>query len=505
MTAIDTRSPGYSRRTVLHRLGAIGVGFATGGLLAACGSAVSTSTSAAVASSTAAAPVATSATAQLQTSTSLAGSTSSTPAVSNPATTVASAAATSQAAAAPGKAQIELFYQNWDDLTQYKDSYGAWYNWAFDAFQQQHPEAKVQYVLTPFGSIVEKIIAGVAGGTPVDGSTMSILHGRDLYDKQALNALDSYIAKVKELSPSEFFDVANMYRSSQGKYYALSVYADVSMIGMNSRMLSDVGLDPKAQDVKTWDDLLRYSDRLTKEDGGKITQLGFPYNLPGLEEFATWAYANGGEVQDADVTKALFNSPQVADMLHYRATQYQRFGVNRSTDLKGDLFKIQKQAMEHTSTALQVAVNGGTYVPKGFEYWFIPTPKGPSGSGPGMAAWVNMVGAPTGVKHLDLSFDLLQSIAGPAGLSKMFQYAKIYPALKSFYQTDVFAQAVKQDPVLGIPPTLFAQGKTYPFFRRYNDVNKVLGPLISDAVAGKRDVQQSLADGAQQVNAILQK
>jgi len=143
--------------------------------------------------------------------------------------------------------------------------------------------------------------------------------------------------------------------------------------------------------VKTWDDLLRYSDRLTKEDGGKIVQLGFPYNLPGLEEFATWAYANGGETQDVDVTKALFNSPQVADMLHYRATQYQRFGVNRSPDLKGDLFKIQKQAMEHTSTGLQVAVNGGTYVPKGFQYWFIPTPKGPSGSGPGMAAWVNMV------------------------------------------------------------------------------------------------------------------
>jgi ABC-type glycerol-3-phosphate transport system substrate-binding protein len=504
MVVADSALPGYSRRALLHRLCTIGAGFATGGLLAACGGGSATNP-AASSSTTVASQAPTTATATPKLSASVAASTSSTtPAVTSTAATEASATATSQAAA-PGKAQIELFYQNWDDLTQYKESYGAWYNWAFATFQQQHPEAKVQYVLTPFGSIVEKIIAGVAGGTPLDGSTMSILHGRDLYDKQALSTLDAHIDQVKALAPSAFFDVANMYRSSQGKYYALSIYADVSMIGLNSRMLSDVGLDPKAQDVKTWDDLLRYSDRLTKEDGGKIVQLGFPYNLPGLEEFATWAYANGGETQDVDVTKALFNSPQVADMLHYRATQYQRFGVNRSPDLKGDLFKIQKQAMEHTSTGLQVAVNGGTYVPKGFQYWFIPTPKGPSGSGPGMAAWVNMVGAPTGVKRLDLSFDLLQTIAGPAGLAKMFETTKLYPALKDFYQTAAFTQAVKQDAVLGIPPTLFAQGKTYPFFRRYNDVSKILGPLISDAVAGKRDIQQSLADGAQQVNAILQK
>ncbi len=414
------------------------------------------------------------------------------------------AAATPAAAQAPARQQTTLYFQNWDDLTQYKDSYGAWYNWAFDTFQKQHPEAKVQYVLTPFGQIVEKVIAGVAGGTPVDGTVCSILHGRDLYDKHALTALDANIARVPELSPSGYFDAANAYRSSAGKYYALSIYADVSMIGLNSRMLRDAGLDPKAADVKTWDDLLRYSDRLTKLDSaGKIVQLGFPYNLPGLEEWATWTYANGGDIQDADVTKALFDTTQVSDMMRYRATQYQRFGVNRSTDLKGDLFKAEKQAMEHTSTGLQVAIRGGTYVPKGFEYWFIPTPKGPDATGPGAAMWVNMVAIPEGAKHSDLSFDLLRAIAGPDGLSKMFQYAKLYPALKAYYQTPEFTSAVQQDPVLAVPPQIFQIGKTYPFFRRFNDVNKALAPLVSDAIAGKRDVQQALKDGVQQVNTIL--
>ena len=370
---------------------------------------------------------------------------------------------------------------------------------------QQHPEVTVEQVLVGFGEIVEKIITGVAGNSPVDASELSILHGRDLYDKKALTTLDTEIAQANDLAPANYWDIANFYRSAGGKYFGLAIYITADGLGLNSRMLRDAGLDPQAKDIKTWDDLVRYSEKLTKTDSsGKINQLGFGFDPPHLQEWATWTYTNGGEVQDAEVTKALFDSTQVADMLRFRATQYQRFGVNRVDDWKGDQFKIQRQAMQVTDIAgFYGLVTGGVYVPKGFEAWFIPTPKGPSGSGPAATVWANMLGRPTGVKHPDLSFELIHSLGSPKGLGQLFRNMGWWPPFKNFYQSADWQQTMKDSPMLTQAPDLIAKGKAYVFFRRYNDVSKVLAPLITDAVTGKRDIQQSLKNGAQQVNQIL--
>jgi len=391
-----------------------------------------------------------------------------------------------------------------------KDTYAghyAWETWAFDQLHQQHPEATVQELNAGFSDIGQKIISGVAGGTPVDASELSVVHARDLFDKGALSALDAEIAQNTDLAPANYWDAANRYRSNNGKYYALSIYITADGLGINSRMLRDAGLDPKAADLKTWDDLVRYSEKLTKTDGsGKINQLGYPFDPPGLQEWATWSYTNGGEVQDDAVTKALFNTTPVADMLRYRATQYQRFGVNRVADWKGDQFKIQRQAFQWTDiVGFYGLMTGGIYVPKDFEYWYVAPPKGPSGSASLSSAWANMVGRPTGVKSADLSFALLHFLAGPDGTSQLFKNLGWFPPLKNFYQSSAWTVAVKANPMLAQAPDEINTGKEFVFFRRYNDVSTALSPLITDAVTGKRDIQQSLSDGAQQVTSILSK
>jgi len=392
----------------------------------------------------------------------------------------------------------------WVPKTTYAGHF-AWETWAFDQVHQQHPEATVQEVSAAFGEITQKIITGVAGGTPVDASELSVVHGRDLFDKGALSALDAEIAQNTDLAPANYWDAANRYRTSNGKYFGLPIYITADGLGINSRMLREAGLDPHAADLKTWDDLVRYSDKLTKTDStGKINQLGTPFDPPGVQEWATWSYTNGGEVQDDAVTKALFSSTPVADTLHYRATQYQRFGVNRVADWKDDQFKTQRQAFQWTDiVGFYGLMIGGIYVPKDFEYWYIAPPKGPSGSASVSSAWANMVGRPTGVKSADLSFTLLHFLAGTAGTNQLFKNMGWFPPLKTFYQSADWTAAVKGNPILAQAPAEINSGKEFAFFRRYSDVGKILTPLLTDAVTGKRDVQQSLSDGAQQVGAIL--
>src|SRR5262249_43769332 len=157
-----------------------------------------------------------------------------------------------------------------------------------------------------------------------------------------------------------------------------------SVLLLNSRMLRNAGLDGRGADLKTWDDLLRYTQALSQRDGaGKLTALGFPFTLPGLEEWATWAYANGAEIQDAEVTRATFSNTAVVEMTLFRKPAYARFALNWSDALKdlaasqsGDLYRPEKQAIRHYNFGARSNIVGGTYLPRDFEFWMIGTPAG---------------------------------------------------------------------------------------------------------------------------------
>jgi len=376
----------------------------------------------------------------------------------------------------------------------------------FKKFMDEHPGVKVEYITTPFGEIVQKTTAGVTAGVPVDASVNSILHGRDLWDRGALTELTPFIAKVPEMAPAKYFEVANFYRSSQGKFFGASIYVDSSLLCLNSRLVAEAGLDPKGANIKTWDDLLAACEKLTKREGGKITQVGFPYAVPSLEEFATWAYGNGAELHDREVTKAKLNDPKILEMVKHRTVQYQRFAVNWAEDMKDvhNAFKIGKVGYRHWSMGAQVLIKGGTYVPKDFQYWFTANPKGPSGDKSGVATWVNMVVMPKGVKDPDLAWELIRTVAGLWGQTQMFKLANLHPSLQDFYTSPDFTQGVKEQPVLEVAPKLAQIGKTYPFFRRFGDVNKDIAPLISDAITGKTDPVTALTEAEKRANVILE-
>jgi ABC-type glycerol-3-phosphate transport system substrate-binding protein len=406
----------------------------------------------------------------------------------------------------PAGPPVTLQFTHWDDIRQRPDTYLVWYTWIFDTFAAKHPGVTAEFVLTT-GNYLEKFVVAAAAGTPLaDLAALSITYGRDLYDKGALMEVDAYIKQVPDLAPGKYLDAANYYRTAGGKHFSLPAWANSSVLLLNSGLLRRAGLDPKGADLKTWDDLLRYNQALTVRDGaGKSTQLGFPFALPGLEEWATWAYANGGEVQDAEVTRATFNTPPVAEMMTFRKTAYGRFGTGWAEDLQPgtDLFKLERQAIMHYNFGARSNVAGGTYMPRGFEFWMTGTPQGPGGRGPGAATWVNQMGIPKGVKHPDLSFQLGRTALDLEGQTKMAQMALLDPSLKDYYQTPVRRQLARDNPLIDVGQDLFARGKTYPFFRRSADVTREILPVLQDGITGNLDVQQSLQEAVRRANAVL--
>jgi ABC-type glycerol-3-phosphate transport system substrate-binding protein len=414
-------------------------------------------------------------------------------------------------ASTPTRRAVTLQFTHWDDINLRPDTYLRWYTWVFERFAERFPGSRAEFVHTS-GNYLEKFVVAAAAGVPLaDLAALSITNGRDLYDKGALLELDGYLKRVPALAPNKYIDAANVYRRAGGKHFSLPGWANSSVLLLNGRMLRTAGLDPRGADLKTWDDLLRYSQALSQRDGaGKLTELGFPFGLPALEEWATWAYANGGEVQDAEVTRATFNTNAVVEMTLFRKTAYARFAQNWSDGLNelsasqnGDLFRPQKQAIRHYNFGARSNIVGGTYLPRDFEFWMIGTPAGPGGRGPGAATWVNQMGIPKGVKEPDLSFELGRSALDLEGQSKMHLLALLEPSLKDYYQTREYAELARDNPLLKVGESLFARGKGYPFFRRFSDVSAEILPVLHGGITGQLDVQQSLQEAVRRANAVL--
>ena len=399
---------------------------------------------------------------------------------------------------------MTLQFTHWDDIRLRPTTYLVWYTWVFNTFAAKHPGATAEFQHTT-GNYVEKFVVAAVAGTPLaDLAALNVGDGRALYDKGALLEVDAFIKRVPGLAPARYIDAATAYSQARGKRISLPAWANSSILWVNSRMLRKAGLDPKGADLKTWDDLVRYSQALTQQDAaGRRTQLGFPFTPPGLEEWGTWAYANGAELQDAEATRATLNTPAVAEMMRFRREAHSRFAQNWAADLQGDLFQTERQAINHRNFGARSLLLGGTYVPADFEFWMVGTPQGPSGRGPGASIWVNQMGIPKGVKDPELSFELGRTALDLEGQSKMHQMALLEPSLKEYYQTPQYAQLSRDTPLLKVGVDLFSRGKIVPFARVSSVVSADVLPILHDGITGKLDVQQSLQEAERRANAVL--
>ena len=286
---------------------------------------------------------------------------------------------------------------------------------------------------------------------------LRLFEARELWDAGALAEVTAYVRNHKELAPSAYFASANDYRTAGGKLFALPNYVNAEMIWVNSRLLGEAGLHPRASDVKTWDDLARYNQTLSKRAGdGKYVQLGHPMNAVAWQGLSAYVYANGGEVQDAEVTKATLNTPQMERVLVFWREQYARHGNpalwEESLRQPGvDNFQTERWAIRDRSFGFARASRATpNYFPSGTDSWLIPVPLGPTAKGPANTMWVNQMGVPKGVPHPDLAFELLRCAVDVKGQTVMHQLAQWEPSMPAYYQSQAFRDELKKDPLLQV-------------------------------------------------------
>ncbi len=179
------------------------------------------------------------------------------------------------------------------------------------AFEKLNPGIKVKSQVIPYDSMLQKVIASVAGGGGPDVIRADIIWMPQLAKVQALAPMDDVVAKRK----SEFYPGPLATCFYKGHHYGLPLDTNTRVVFYNKALFERAGV---SEAPATTDDF--------KAAAAKIHALGgniFGYAEGGLDPWSIlpWVWSFGGDVTNADFSKATgyINNPQSVAAIQFLA------------------------------------------------------------------------------------------------------------------------------------------------------------------------------------------
>ncbi|WP_329459172.1 extracellular solute-binding protein [Streptomyces sp. NBC_01497] len=160
----------------------------------------------------------------------------------------------------------------------------------------------------------QQFLSAVAAGDPPDVVHMdrSLIGG---YAAQgALLPLTSCLSQA-HVDTGDFYKTAIDEGSLNGAVYALPDSYDSRLLLMDDTVLRNAGVRPSSVNTSDWTSLKSLTKKLQRQQGGKLTRIGFDPKIP--EFFPLWAKANGADLISADGRMAHLNDPRVVEALTY--------------------------------------------------------------------------------------------------------------------------------------------------------------------------------------------
>lgn len=291
-----------------------------------------------------------------------------------------------------------------------------------DRFTPKHPDVKVKAV---GGVTEEKILTAISGGNPPDVALPPSSEDIGTWaNNGVLLPLDDHI-KSSNVSLEAYVPAGLDQCKFKGKYYALPFVNFNQALYWNKDLFKEAGLDPDMP-PKSIAEMLSFSHKLTRNSGGRITQIGI---LPamGLVEMA-WRF--GGNWYDAKAKKITADTSANRQALQFEldltnrvggVEEAKRFQASQPTGggATDNPFYRNKIGMVRDG-CWQVAFIE-KYAPK-LNYGVAPIP-GPSnvpGSGTINELETNPIILPKGDKHVPQSWELVRFLSTDEATSREF-------------------------------------------------------------------------------------
>jgi len=369
---------------------------------------------------------------------------------------------------------------------------------------KQRTGVTVENVGAGFSDVSQKLLAGVAANDPPDASFSSIIWGRDWYDQGILADIDSFVAQAADVQGDKFFAASKQFRQTCGHTFGLPVMGPESLIfWVDQNKLQAAGFDPMGKDLKTWDDLARGAQKLTKTGpDGKITLAGLATTGSlGIAWLTAWTETTGHSLFDAEQNAAYYNAPETVSAVQFLVDLANKDNVAPPLAEKGRPANLAAIGTGKAAMALDETEPGDQFQYVNSNLWMAPLPAAPTAQGQAATAtWLNFMVMPKNGKHIPEAFQPIRFLAGFEAQVQLELFPPGAPPSLAprfdFYDSPQWKQALKDHPNLQGAVDIAKLPGVYPY-HRFTDQNKQIAPLLQKACTAQMDVKTAL-DQAQQ-------
>jgi len=176
-----------------------------------------------------------------------------------------------------GVPKITLIHYHWTETT-----YDPIIQKAVKAFEAKHPNVEVKVIFLPDADRANVIRTVLASKGDIDSFALSNGEAPEFYEGgQMLPIIPASFGKksvddvVKMWNPGSFETVG---AARDGAYYGVPFELSNFVAWINTADMKEVGLDPKRDIPKTWEDFAAVAGKLVKKQGGVTVRNGFMNN-----------------------------------------------------------------------------------------------------------------------------------------------------------------------------------------------------------------------------------
>lgn len=140
-------------------------------------------------------------------------------------------------------------------------------------FEKQHQNIKIKAEFIPEGDYAQKLVPSLATDSAPDVFQVQSGMVSELAKADSIKPLDSSVMSVDSII-NDFVPAAVNGLKYNDKYYGMPTDMQTIILFWNKKLVSEAGLDAE-KGPQSWDEFFDWARKLTKTDGGILTQSGW--------------------------------------------------------------------------------------------------------------------------------------------------------------------------------------------------------------------------------------
>ena len=390
---------------------------------------------------------------------------------------------------APGRTRTIEMYNQWGGRAGQ-----AWVAMA-KLYEEIQDEVSVRITYAPPSADTQvRLLTAIAAESPPDVAFVLPEHYPQLVGLGVVTDLGPYLA-ADGLGAADFNPAIWTAMNLTGTVYSMPAMVDPNFpLFYNRTVLADSGLDPDEPPV-TLDDLSAMSDKILRQDGGRVTQIGtMPWNYYGYSNsLYTIGFAHGATFVSADNRTVTTESPEVVTALEWICDFADRMGGAGSVAVTPPGFALPVLGTGNVGLMPMTAGDANNLAQNSdIDLGSAPFPYAEGAGSPGSATWIggwNMF-IPSDAADPDAAWDFIRWVTtSPEGTSENYTQMSNIPGVISSPALD----ELEADPVLGVFAEVLRDAQNVrPTIPVAATLSQQLDIYVGQAVFGQVTPQQAM-------------